>query len=72
MPSGHTTKQTMTQYRQRLLDRCPVHRTQLSNSERRQLNELCRFGLAHELRDGWFMLTNQTPSAPASAAVSQA
>ena len=60
MPSGHTDKQTVTPYRQRLLDRCPVHRSRLGSNERKQLNDLCRFGMAHETKNGWFERTEQT------------
>lgn len=54
MPSGHTDKQTVTPYRQRLLDRLPLHTNDLGSNERKQLNDLCRFGLARQTTDGWF------------------
>lgn len=47
MPTGHTTKQTLTPYRAGLLDRLrsgPVARHSVSAVERRQFNDLCLFG----------------------------
>ncbi len=44
MPSGHTDDRAMTPYRAALLARLPVARIALETQERRQLNEMVRFG----------------------------
>lgn len=47
MPTGHTTKKTMTAYRATLLRRLvdgPVARRTVSAAERRQFNDLVGFG----------------------------
>lgn len=51
MPTGHTTKKTLTPYRASLLDRLqngPVQRRSISSADRRQFNDLCLFGWADD------------------------
>lgn len=44
MPSGHTTKKTLTHYRAKLLGWLPAERKPFRVPERRQFNEMARFG----------------------------
>jgi hypothetical protein len=58
MPSGHTDKVTLTDYRRGLLEHLPIEARVLRSVDRRQLNDCARFGWAVE-SGGWYRLTEE-------------